>query len=36
MPESGEFEGSPDAMNMAWTATLTSTMLRALNRDPSH
>jgi hypothetical protein len=26
------FAGSPDAMNMAWTAKLTSTMFAALNR----
>jgi hypothetical protein len=29
-------KGSPDAMNMAWTPISTSTMLPALNRNPSH
>jgi hypothetical protein len=34
MPENCGFDGLADAMNMAWTAIFTSTMLRALNRPP--
>ena len=31
-----DFGGSADAMNMAWTAIFTSTMVRALNRTPAN
>jgi hypothetical protein len=33
-PENAVLKGSPDAMNMAWTAAFTSTMFRALDRNP--
>jgi len=34
--KTANLKGSPDAMNMAWTAIFTSTMVRALNRTPAN